>query len=554
MNAKLSLFLVALSAVFIVAACGGEGGISSTTSANNSVSATPVAAAVDTIGNNNSGYPAGPNLGGYYPSAAPTCGSSPTVECLERVYESNFCQLDQGGSLTSAQCQANIAYIASQPQTGNFDLNKKPIQNNTLGVTGVNFSSLNYSTSVTLPNGDQTFTVSGGLAMPTGIEKSKIKGVITYFHGTQLDNQDVGSNILSANTLLALSVFTSQGYIVVLPDYIGQGVNYGDVHPYVIYPQVTAKTAIDMLNTVKPRIQSQYGYVATDKLKLFSIGYSEGGAYSLWFNTYINDNPKVLDSFYTLTHSVGAEGAYSTSDVTKSFLFAEVSKSPNVFNIQNQWLTNGVKSALFADALLSFATYSLNADFSLFNSAFYAMTCGNSLLDDQSKCKFGATKYNLAQSFRLSSSSPASQVLNSAFGKTMGNYTFLKNESQLFISSQNSALSLLSSGDLANGGTVIGAKLNAALVAADVNLSNLPNQSVSIITLNQDSVVSPNNYDVLLSKYAAKIKTAIKIPADMIQVVSPLSTNKSALKYMPTDHIEGDTYTFLYALNIFNQF
>ncbi|MCE7505809.1 hypothetical protein LZG75_06090 [Polynucleobacter sp. IMCC30063] len=554
MNTKLSLYLVSLSTVFIVSACGGEGSISSTTPANNAASAIPMAAAVDTIGNNNSGYPAGPNLGGYYSSAAPTCGSSPTVECLERVYESNFCQLDQGGSLTSAQCQANIAYIASQPETGNFDLNKKPILNNSVGVTGVNFSSINYATTVPLPNGNQTFTVSGGLAMPTGIEKSKIKGVITYFHGTQLDNQDVGSNISSPNTLLALSVFTSQGYIVVLPDYIGQGANYGDVHPYVIYPQATAKTAIDMLSAVKQSIQSQYGYVATDKLKLFSIGYSEGGAYSLWFNAYINDNPKVLDAFYTLTHSVGAEGAYSTSDVTKSFLFADVSKSPNLFNIQNQWLTNGVKPALFADAMLSFATYSLNADFSLFNPAFYALTCGNSLLADQAKCKFGATKYNLAQSFRLSATSPASQVLNSAFGKTMGNYTFIENELMLFISSHNSAFSLLSSEDLANGSTAIGAKLNAALVAADVNLSNIPNRSVSIITLDQDSVVSPNNYDVLLGKYAAKIKTAIKIPAEMIQVVSPLSTNKSALKYMPTDHIEGNAYTFLYALNIFNQF
>ena len=136
----------------------------------------------------------------------------------------------------------------------------------------------------------------------------------------------------------------------------------------------------------------------------------------------------------------------------------------------------------------------------------------------------------------------------------MGDYTFLENELMVFISSHNSAYSLLSSRDLANGSTVIGAKLDATLVAADVNLNNLPDRSVSIITLDKDSVVSPNNYDVLLGKYASKIKTAIKIPAEMLQVVSPLSTNKSALKYMPTDHIEGNAYAFLYALNIFNQF
>ena len=36
---------------------------------------------------------------------------------------------------------------------------------------------------VPLPTGNQTFKVSGGIAMPQ-IDKSKIKGVLVYFHGT----------------------------------------------------------------------------------------------------------------------------------------------------------------------------------------------------------------------------------------------------------------------------------------------------------------------------------------------------------------------------------
>lgn len=509
-------------------------------------------------------YPTGTNLGGYSSMAPTSCDTSPvSTSCLQAFYEGMFCQLNPATfpnlNLNSPQCQANIAYIAGQADTDYFDLNKKPISNNSLGITGVKFSAINYSTTVPLPNGMQTFQVSGGLAMPEGINKSKLKGVVAFFHGTQLDNRNVGSS-LGADTLLALSVFASQGYIVVLPDYIGQGIDYANVHPYVIYPKATAKTAIDMLMAVKQKIQTQYGFGANDNLKLFSVGYSEGGAYSLWLNSYINDNPALLDPFYVMTHSVGAEGAYSTSEVTKNFLFSEVTTSPNTFNIQNLWLTNGVKAALFADALVSFATYSLNSDFSIFNPAFYSLNCAPWL--NQSKCEFDGKKLNLYEALRLQSSSvvtsvsgsPAPQILSSAFGKSTEGYKFMDFEWMIPSSSNNSAYPLLSSTDAGNPSTVIGGKLDAALKAADVNLSNLSNKSVSIITLDQDSVVSPNNYDILLGKYPTKINAAIKIPAVNLQVVSPLPNKTSTPKYMPTDHIEGNTYQFLYALKIFNQF
>lgn len=546
MNTRISLLLSVLYACFILGGCSGG---NSTTSAVSTSEAT-------------ANYPTGTKLGGYSSTNSTGCDSSPlSTSCLQTAYEGMFCQLDPSKypnlNLNSPECQANIAYIASQAATNYFDLNKKPISNNQLGIASIKFSAINYSTTVPLPNGMQTFQVSGGLAMPEGIDKSKIKGVVAFFHGTQLDNRDVGS-YLGADTLLAISVFASQGYIVVLPDYVGQGVDYADVHPYVIYPKASAKTAIDMLAAVKLQIQNQYGYSDQDRLKLFSVGYSEGGAYSLWFNSYINDNPSSLNSFYILTHSVGAEGAYSTSEVTKSFLFSDVSNSPNTFNIQNLWLTNGVKPALFADALISFATYSLNSDYSLFNPDFYALTCGNSLLHSQKKCEINGKKYNLSEALRFPTStsdgSPAPQILNSAFGKSMGSYKFMETEVMLPSSDKNSAYALLSSMDAGNPDTIIGGKLDTALKAADVNLSSLPNKSVSIITLDQDSVVSPNNYDILLGKYPTKINAAIKIPAVNLQVVSPLPNKTSTPKYMAADHIEANTYQFLYALKIFNQF
>ena len=134
------------------------------------------------------------------PSCMPTPDSVGTMlvsaTCLEQLYEAAFCQLNasQGITLSSTQCQANIAYIKSQSGSGNFDLLAKPILNNPLGVTGVLFQKVTYSTTVPLPAGDRTFAVSGGLILPQGITGDKVKGVITYFHATAFNKSKEGSN------------------------------------------------------------------------------------------------------------------------------------------------------------------------------------------------------------------------------------------------------------------------------------------------------------------------------------------------------------------------
>ncbi|MEY4504049.1 MAG: hypothetical protein RL154_342, partial [Pseudomonadota bacterium] len=275
-----------------------------------------------------------------------------TTAELETMYEDHFCQLNakQGITLNTKQCQDNINFIKNQSDTGNFNLNAKPILNNPLGIKSVSFMPINYSTTVPLPSGDKTFNVSGGLIMPNDINKSSIKGVAVYFHGTTFNKSSVGSNWCNPETQLVAAVFASQGYIVVMPDYVGQGVDWQDVHPYVLYPKVSAKTAADMLSSVKSTIQTKYGMSDSDALKLFSFGYSEGGAYSLWFNTYLRDNPSIVSNFYSLTHSVGMEGAYNTSTVIKNFLFDNVTdKQQNTYNIQRTMLTDAVKPLLSAD-------------------------------------------------------------------------------------------------------------------------------------------------------------------------------------------------------------
>ncbi len=476
-----------------------------------------------------------------------------TVQQLELGYDTIFGSLSQTLGVTNAtsEVQGNINFIANQTATGNWNLNRSPIANNTVGVTGVNFQPVTYNTTVQLPTGSNTVQVSGGLLMPLGINATQVKGVVLYFHGTTFSKSQVPSEYTAnVETQLLAEVFASQGYIVVAPDYIGQGIDWQDVHPYVLYPTVSAKTALDMLNAVQPTIQSQYNFAPGAQLKLFSTGYSEGGSYSLWFNSFLQSTNGALGPLYRFTHAVGMEGAYSCSNVTYSYLFDDVSPSNgNPFLVQTQFLPNVVKPLLSADALLSYATYSVASNFgAVFQDQFFAMKA-TGLGVTQEDCNVNNTQNTIQQAFALPGTDISSPLLYSGLNKVnnlkqyVGLFTMLTGSS-------NSARSLVSSALLGGSG---GAALNTTLQAADLNLGNVPDGSCSILTLDEDSVVVPLNFLWLQQKFPSKIRTAIQVPHLNLKAVSTVSRPDFVL-WEPVDHLHGLVYEYLYALNIFNSF
>lgn len=509
-----------------------------------------------------------PSLPGQGPAPVLGATQSIPVAALQTGYETFFGGLDvtPGVTLNSQPNVDKINYIKSQAATGYFDLLANPIQNNSAGVTAVTFQPVTYQTNVDLPAGNQSFQVSGGLIMPQGIDKTQIKGVVVYFHGTTFDKSSVPSNY-SLEAQVCAQLFASQGYIVAAPDYIGQGIDWQNVHPYVLYPKVSAKTAIDMLAAVKPLITAQYQFASDDPaLKLFSVGYSEGGAYSLWFNSVISSAPSALDPFYVLTHSVGLEGAYNTSNVIKNFLFSDVSKSQkNPFNIQSLALTNGAKPLLSADALLSFATYGLNRNYGkVFSRNFFQLTASSPI--SQSLCNLNGERVTVAQAFAQANGNCAPLLLNAALNKRANGTAYLfptkvdpindAGKAALTVhmsqSTQNNVQSLMSNYLVANSqGQQL---LNQALAAADVDLTPCANNGVSIISLAKDSIVSPNNYDALLAAYPGKIATAMKLNQDDFKVVSPISKVLPFPLWVAVDHMQAPYYEFIYALNIFNTY
>src|SRR6202043_2309265 len=76
--------------------------------------------------------------------------------------------------------------------------------------------------------------------------------------------------------LLMASVFASQGYIVVAPNYAGYDTSALSYHPYLNGDQ-QSKDMIDALTAARSALPMLSAPSVTDSGKLFVTGYSQGG-------------------------------------------------------------------------------------------------------------------------------------------------------------------------------------------------------------------------------------------------------------------------------------
>ena len=94
-----------------------------------------------------------------------------SVESLQNSYDKLFCT-------DLSNCHDNIINIKNNPLFNGFDLTKKPMLNNNLGIKEVNLYRIIYHTKA---QDGLDETVSGGIYYPN---TKKIKGVILFFHPT----------------------------------------------------------------------------------------------------------------------------------------------------------------------------------------------------------------------------------------------------------------------------------------------------------------------------------------------------------------------------------
>ncbi len=102
--------------------------------------------------------------------------------------------------------------------------------------------------------------------------------IVLYAHGTSPDR---AYNIaaLSQDNLEGIAIatmFASQGYIVIAPNYVGYDTSSLNYHPFLIADQ-QSKEMIDVLKAARSALPVSSAPSATDNGKLFVTGYSEGG-------------------------------------------------------------------------------------------------------------------------------------------------------------------------------------------------------------------------------------------------------------------------------------
>lgn len=118
------------------------------------------------------------------------------------------------------------------------------------------------------PQGD-SLLVSGRVYLP---KQRYLNGILVANHYTICSDAEAPSNIFSME-----SMFTTKGYAVIMPDYVGYGLSREEIHPYLHW-RSAAQTAVDVLNCM-PALLDYYGYSYPTDVVI--SGYSQGGAVAL---------------------------------------------------------------------------------------------------------------------------------------------------------------------------------------------------------------------------------------------------------------------------------
>jgi hypothetical protein len=383
---------------------------------------------------------------------------------------------------------------------------------------------------------------------------SKPKGVILYYHPTVFDNAGVPSNLdpknktsLIFNTIYA-AIYAANGYIVVAPDYIGQGDDYKNYHPYVFYPKQTVNTAVDLLNNVSKDISKKY-QLGDSQLNLYSVGYSEGGAYSIWSAKCLGKNGNCqgvdkLDHLYRFRAAAGLSGAYDVSNITLNFMTDN--NSAKKYALNSKLVTSMLKPGLLANTFMSYLYYgntSKTISKNDFDKGFFNMQCSTF---SQQKCDINGKHYTFDSLFlqkHISNNAFAGAIFNSALYKKYPNQELA---SHYGIPTGNNSMY-----DLFNQKVFSNPELLQTMANADiVNFGKRTRTPIFLFALKKDSVVTRLNYDKFMQN-ANAIVDGFVLDNDKIL------TNTS--KWLPVqlninkiDHVTGEIYANLFAYDYIN--
>jgi len=146
-------------------------------------------------------------------------------------------------------------------------------------------------------------TIASGALMVPQIDCDTLP-LVSYQHGTRFDKQDVPSNNMGPEDGL---IYSGNGFIAALPDYLGMGENPG-VHPYVHW-ESEATASIDLIRAAREFLNETLDILDNDQL--FLAGYSQGGHATMALHKYITINN--LQSEFNVVGSAPMSGPYAMS-------------------------------------------------------------------------------------------------------------------------------------------------------------------------------------------------------------------------------------------------
>ncbi|AIT08612.1 lysophospholipase [Candidatus Francisella endociliophora] len=456
---------------------------------------------------------------------------------VEKNYQTKeFCK----ENLSNEDCENNIKNIKEY----GIDIKSLGDKN----IKDIQLNKISYQTTNSFPaTGKVTSKVSGLLMMPN---TDSPKGIVLYYHPTVFDNAGLPSNLskdndtsFTFNTIFA-AIYAANGYIVVAPDYIGQGDDYKNYHPYVLYPRQTVNTAVDLLNNVSKNIQKKYDLKNSEKLNLFSVGYSEGAGYSIWSAKCLGwpgncKGVNTLNKLYKYRAGAGLDGAYDVSNTTLKFMIDNNTSKKD--KLHNKLITSVLKPGLLANTFMSYINYG-NTSKTIteddFDKGFFNMQCSTF---SQDKCDIEGKHYTFDTLFlqkHIPNAKFAGAIFNSALYKKYPNQ---KSASHYAIPTGN-----ISMYDLFNEEIFSNKELIQTMKAADiVNFGEKTRVPLYLYTLKEDSVVSRLNYDKFM-KNANAIVDGFVFDNSKI-VTKSVDWLPIQLDINEVDHVSGEPYANLFA-------
>src|SRR5678815_4837772 len=168
-------------------------------------------------------------------------------------------------------------------------------------------------------------TASAAMMIPTGSDATcqGPRPVVLYAHGTAaqktLNLADI-SNEDNLEGLLAATMFTTQGYVLIAPNYTGYDISTLTYNPYLNADQ-ESKDMVDALTAARSALPAP----VTDSGKLFVTGYSQGGYVAMATHKMLQETGAAI------TASAPMSGPYAVAAFSDAVFFGEVTRGTPLF-------------------------------------------------------------------------------------------------------------------------------------------------------------------------------------------------------------------------------